>query len=197
MLQVVPINGQHAVIAAEPAVLGSQAPFQEVEDENPWLVRPAHEFDAELLAGVPLVQGDLEAVVAARARRVAVRVGPAAEAPLPQHRQLQHRARLRQHGPGVVVGHVAYVKAVHLPNNSEKRHSRGFCMFSCSWLQKLSPSQRKFACCKTSLGGTYVSDPTRLPLLSFHSLLQTHVGCSIYKLIFRLEKILNIMKSKS
>lgn len=120
MLQVVPVNGQHAVIAAEPAVLSSQAPFQEVEDEHPRLVRPAHQLDAELLAGVALVQGHLEAVLARGARRVGVAVRAAAEPPLPQHRQLQHRARLRQHGPRVVVGHVAYVKAVHLPTTAKE-----------------------------------------------------------------------------
>lgn len=94
MLQVVSIDGQHAVVAAEPAVLGGQAPFQEVEDENPRLVGPAHQLDAQLLAGVALVQGDLEAVLPPGARRVPVAVCAAAEPPLPQHRQVQHRARL-------------------------------------------------------------------------------------------------------
>lgn len=120
MLQVVPINGQHAVITAEPAVLSSQTPFQEVEDKNPWLVRSAHQLDAELLAGVALVQGHLEAVLPPGARRVRVGVRAAAEAPLPQHRQVQHRARLRQHGSSVVVGHVAYVKAIDLQTTAKE-----------------------------------------------------------------------------
>lgn len=126
VLEVVPVNGQHAVVTAEPAVLGSQAPFQEVEDENPRLVCSAHELDAKLLAGVALVQGHLEAVLAPGARRLRVCVRAAAEAPLPQHRQVQHRARLGQHGSGMVVGHVAYVKAIDLQNSSKKSHNRVF-----------------------------------------------------------------------
>lgn len=124
MLQVVPINRQHAVITAEPAVLSSQAPFQKVEDKNSWLICSAHELDAELLARVALVQGHLEAVLPPGARRVRVGVRAAAEPPLPQHRQVQHRARLRQHGSGVVVGHVAYVKAIDLQTATGKKRSQ-------------------------------------------------------------------------
>lgn len=168
MLQVVPVDGQHAVVAAEPAVLSSQAPFQEVEDENARLVGPAHQLDAQLLAGVALVQGHLEAVLPPGARRVPVGVRAAAEAPLPQHRQVQHRARLRQHGSSVVVGHVADVKAIDLRHNSKEKSMSCFHMFS----EVLSKVNSLAA--KPPLEQPTCFDLTRAPLLSFHSFLQTH-----------------------
>lgn len=49
-------------------------------------------------------------------RRTAVRVaiGTAAEAPLPQHCQVQRAAGLGEHGAGVVMGHVADVVVIDL-----------------------------------------------------------------------------------
>ena len=33
-LQVVSIDGEHSVIAAQPSILGSQAPFQQIKDKK-------------------------------------------------------------------------------------------------------------------------------------------------------------------
>lgn len=127
VLQVVPVDGKHSVVAAEPAILSSQSPFQEVKNEDSRLICPAYEFNAKLFAGVAFVQRDLEAVLP-RGRGgggggggglgVAVRAAP--EAPLSQHGEVQHRARLRQHSSSVVVGHVADVKAIHLKKKEKK-----------------------------------------------------------------------------
>lgn len=119
MLQVMSINCKHAVVAAEPAILSSQAPFQKVQNKNSRLVRSAHKFNAELLAGVALVQRHLEAVLPGGAGGVRVAVGPAAEPPLSQHGEVQHRARLGKHGSSVVVRHIADVKAIDLQNSSK------------------------------------------------------------------------------
>lgn len=41
MLQVMAVDGQHPVIAVEPAVLRCQPPFQEVQDEDARLICPS------------------------------------------------------------------------------------------------------------------------------------------------------------
>lgn len=141
VLQVVPVDGKHSVVAAEPAILSSQSPFQEVKNEDSRLICPAYEFNAKLFAGVAFVQRDLEAVLP-RGRGggvggggglgVAVRAAP--EAPLSQHGEVQHRARLRQHSSSVVVGHVADVKAIHLKKKRKKRSEYCSHVFNCSSL---------------------------------------------------------------
>lgn len=113
MLQVVPIDSQHFVVATEPAVLSSQAAFQKVKDENPRLVRSAHQLDAELFVGVTLVQGHVETILSLR-EAVTVVVSSAPKASLSEHGQVQRRARLGKDGPGMVVGHVADIKVIDL-----------------------------------------------------------------------------------
>lgn len=113
VLQVVPVDGQHAVVAAEPPVLRGQPPLQQVEDEDARLVGPSHELDAQLLGRVPLVQDHLEDLLARRAA-LGVAVRAAAEAPLAEHGELQRAAGLRQHRAGVVVRHAADVVVVDL-----------------------------------------------------------------------------------
>lgn len=121
MLQVMSINCKYAVIAAEPTVLSSQTPFQKVENKNSRLIRSAYKFDAELLAGVAFMQRHLKAVFPQGAGGVGVVVRAAAEPPLAQHGEVQHRARLGEHSASMVVRHVAYVKAIDLQNNNHKK----------------------------------------------------------------------------
>lgn len=114
------IDCEYTVIAAEPAILSSQTPFQKVENKNSRLVCPAYEFNAKLFAGVAFVQRHLEAVFSRGAGGVRVGVRAAAEPPLSQHSEVQHRARLGKHSSSVVVRNVAYVKAIDLQNNKNK-----------------------------------------------------------------------------
>lgn len=51
----------------------------------------------------------------------------AAEAPLPQHRQMQCVAGLGEHGPGIVMGHVADVIVVDL-QQTDKQNSYDQCI---------------------------------------------------------------------
>lgn len=136
VLQVMPVDGKHSVVAAEPAILSSQSPFQEVKNEDSRLICPANEFNAKLLAGVAFVQRDLEAVLprggGGGGLGVAVRAAP--EAPLSQHGEVQHRARLRQHSSSVVVGHIADVKAIHLKKKKKRRSECCSYVFNCSSL---------------------------------------------------------------
>lgn len=113
MLQVVAVDGEHAVVAAEPSVLGGQPPFQQVENENAWLVRPSHELDAQLFSGVPLVKGHVEDLFS-RGSPLGMAGRAAAKAPLAQHGEPQGAAGLREDGARVVVRHVADVVAVDL-----------------------------------------------------------------------------------
>ena len=117
VLQVMAVDGQHPVVAAQPAVLGCQPPFQQVKDEDARFVGSAHEFDAELLSRVPLVQHHREDLLPGRAA-LGVAVRTAAEAPLSKHGELQRATGLRQHGPGIVVRHAADVVVVDL----ERKH---------------------------------------------------------------------------
>lgn len=113
VLQVVAVDGQHPVVAAQPAVLRRQPPFQQVEDEDARLVGPSDEFDAELFGRVPFVKNHLENLFRGRAAHGAA-VRAAAAASLPEHGEVQRAAGLRQHGAGVVVGHAADVVVVDL-----------------------------------------------------------------------------------
>lgn len=134
MLQVMSINCKYTVVAAEPAVLSSQPPFQKVKNKNSWLIRSAYKFNAKLLAGVAFMERHLEAVFPQGAGAVGVVVRAAAEPPLSQHGEVQHRARLGKHSSSVVVGHVAYVEAVDLQNNkSPKKRELYFHAFSWLW----------------------------------------------------------------
>lgn len=143
MLQVMPVDGQHSVIAAEPAVLGSQAPFQQVKDKNAGLICPSDQFNAELFPGVPFVKNHLEDLLPGRSA-IGMAVCPAAEAPLPQHRELQRAAGLREDGSGVVMGHVADVIVVDL--KKEGRPERDNLSFS-SFVEMLTfRCQRKQHC---------------------------------------------------
>lgn len=52
----------------------------------------------------------------------------AAEAPLPQHGEMQRAARLGKHGPGIVMGHIADIIAVDLKQQMNKQNSYDRCM---------------------------------------------------------------------
>ena len=58
--QVVSVDGQHFVVIPQFSVFGRQTPGQQVQDENPALVRFADEFDAERLAALTLHQHHLQ-----------------------------------------------------------------------------------------------------------------------------------------
>lgn len=113
MLQVVPIDGEHAVTAAEPPILRGQPPFQQVKNENARLICPSHELNAELFAAVAFMKSHVEDVFP---RGGPVRVGMRAvtKASLAKHGEKEGAAGLRQHGSGVVVGHVADIVVVDL-----------------------------------------------------------------------------------
>lgn len=55
-------------------------------------------------------------------------VRSAAEAPLPQHGEMQRAARLGKHGPGIVMGHIADIIVVDLKQQTNKQHSYDQCM---------------------------------------------------------------------
>lgn len=78
------IDSQHFVIAAESTVLSSQAPFQQVQDKNPWLICSAHQLNAKLLIGVSFVQGHVEAVLSL-GRTIAMVVSSTPKPPLAEH----------------------------------------------------------------------------------------------------------------
>lgn len=90
MLQVMSINCKYAVVAAEPAVLSSQPPFQKVKNKDSWLICSAHKFNAKLLTGVALVQCHLKAVFPQGAGGVRMVVCAAPVPPLSQHSEVQH-----------------------------------------------------------------------------------------------------------
>lgn len=113
VLQVVPIDGEHAVTAAEPPILRGQPPFQQVKNENSRLICPSHELNAELFAGVAFMKSHVEDVFPRGGRvRVVMRAVP--KASLAKHGEKEGAAGLREHGAGVVVGHVADIVVVDL-----------------------------------------------------------------------------------
>lgn len=56
-----------------------------------------------------------------RCAAVCMAVCSAAEAPLAQHGEMQHAARLGKHGPGIVMGHVADIIVVDLKQQMDKQ----------------------------------------------------------------------------
>ena len=58
--QVLAVDGQDLVVVPQLAVLGGQPPDQQVQDEDPTLLRLADELDPEGLAAVPLDQHHLD-----------------------------------------------------------------------------------------------------------------------------------------
>lgn len=88
VLQVMSIDGEHSVIAAQPSILCSQALFQQIKDKNTWFIGPSNEFNAKLFTRVPFVKDYVEDLFPGRAT-VEVAVGPVHKAPLSQHGQVQ------------------------------------------------------------------------------------------------------------
>lgn len=115
------INCKYTVIAAEPAILSSQSPFQKVKNKNPRLICSAYKFNAKLLAGVAFMQRHLKAVFPRGTGGVRVVVCAAAEPPLSQHGEVQHWARLGKHSSSMVVRDVAYVKVIDLQNDNNNK----------------------------------------------------------------------------
>jgi len=191
------INCKYAVVAAEPAVLSSQPPFQKVENKNSRLIRSAYKFNAKLLAGVAFVQRHLKAVFARGAGGVRVAVRAAAEPPLPQHGEVQHRAGLRKHGSSVVVGHVAYVKAIDLQCNNNNKNKNG--IFMCLSVpsygnEVLSKPHLELTAKPTLEQPTYLTLPDFLAHPSILSCKPTLAAQST-KPVSRLEKTLKIIQS--
>lgn len=113
VLQVMPVDGQHPIIAAQPAVLGCQAPFQQVQDKHTGLICPSNQLNAKLFTRVPFMKNHVEDLLPGRAA-VGMGMCPAAKAPLPQHREVQCGARLGKHSSGIVMRHIADVIVVDL-----------------------------------------------------------------------------------
>ena len=111
--QVLVVDCQHVVVAAQAPVLGGQPALQQVQHEHARLVCAPHQLDAQLLRRVPLVQHDPQAggaggaALGGRAGGVGDawgegvgggggggggRRGRRGAAPLPQHGELQGRA---------------------------------------------------------------------------------------------------------
>lgn len=107
------VDGKHSVVTAQPSVLRSQPPLQQVKDENAWLVRPPYELDAQLLPRVPLVKDHVEDLFPGTSA-VHVAVSPVPKAPLAQHGEVQRATGLGEDCPGVVVGHIADIAVVDL-----------------------------------------------------------------------------------
>lgn len=125
VLQVMSVDGEHTVIAAEPPVLCGQSPFQQVKNKNTWLVSPSHEFNAQLFPRVPLVKNHMEHFFSWRAT-FRMRVCSVAKAPLPKHREMQRAAGLGKDGSGIVMGHIADVTIVNL---EKKNYDLGMTIF--------------------------------------------------------------------
>lgn len=60
VLQVMPVDGEHPVIAAESPILRSKPPFQQVKNKNSWLIRPSYKFDAKLFTIVSFMKNHVE-----------------------------------------------------------------------------------------------------------------------------------------
>lgn len=117
MLQVMSIDGEHSVIAAQPSVLCSQPPLQQVKNKNACLIGPSYEFNAKLFTRVPFVKDHMEDLFPWRAP-IEVAVCPVPKAPLSQHGKLQRGAGLGEGGSGIVVRYIADVTVVDLEDKN-------------------------------------------------------------------------------
>lgn len=87
VLQVMPIDGEHAIIAAEPPVLRSKPPFQEVKNKNSWLICPSYKFDAELFTIVSFIKNHMENLFSWRVP-IRMAIQSVTEASLSKHSEL-------------------------------------------------------------------------------------------------------------
>lgn len=125
VLQVMSIDGEYSVIAAQSSILCSQPPLQQVKNKNAWLIGPSYEFNAELFSRVPFVEDHVEDLFPWRAA-VGVAVCSVPKAPLSQHGELHRSAGLGEGGSGVVVRYVADVTVVDL---EEKKYDPSVTIF--------------------------------------------------------------------
>lgn len=137
--QVVPIDGKHAVVDTQAAVLCRQTSFQQVEDEDAVLIGSTHELDTQLLVWRPLQQHHVQTVVphagaGARVQRLArlghvmvvVVVMRAVTMPLfTQHGQPEQPAGTLQSRQGVAVRDVGDVDTVYLSGRKTETGSEG------------------------------------------------------------------------
>lgn len=119
MLEVMPIDGKHAIIAAEPPILCSKPPFQQVKNENSWLICSSYKFDAKLFTRVSFMKNHMENLFS---ETVPIRktMRSVTKASLSKHSELQGTAGLRKDSSGIVVGHIANIIVVDLKKKKKR-----------------------------------------------------------------------------
>lgn len=87
VLQVMPIDGKHPIIAAESPILRSKPPFQQVKNKNSWLICPSYKFDAKLFTIVSFMKNHMENLFSWRVP-IRMAIDSVTEASLSQHSEL-------------------------------------------------------------------------------------------------------------
>lgn len=118
--KVMSIDGQHTVVLLQLTMSVCYPTIQHVEDENPGLVHPAHQFYSELLLRAAFVENHMETVIAGSIGIQCLSIAPALELLLSQHSEPQHATGLPQEAKGVVVRDVADVHPIDLAGGDRK-----------------------------------------------------------------------------
>ena len=147
VLQVVPVDGKHAIIAAEPPILCSKPPFQQVKNKNSWLICPSYEFDAKLFTGVPFMKNHMENLFS---WRVPIRmvICSVTKASLSKHCELQGAAGLRKDSSGIIVGHIANIIVVDL-KKKKRNYDQHVAIFFPQFVEITFPKETNIVACYT------------------------------------------------